>query len=355
MADAFADRLDTHHDSLKKLLPDKVDVPQERRFVGFDVYKELIDSGVDVVLLATPPHFRPMHMEYAVARNKHVFSEKPMAVDAAGVRSVLQTAQEAKKKNLCLVSGFCFRYDPAKRETIARLHDGAIGDILAIQANYNTGLIWDRGTEDPFNTMEYQMRNWYYYTWLSGDHIVEQHCHNLDKAAWVFNWEWPESVVGLGGRQVRTEARFGNIFDHHAVVFEYKNGRKLFSYCRQYPGRVHKDVSDHILGTNGQCQLMDHAILGPKAWAFEGEAENMYQVEHNEMFAAIRAGEALNDMESAAYSSLMAIMGRMATYTGEKITWKQALSSKEVLGPSEYQWGELPIEPVARPGETKFV
>ncbi|HEY8505087.1 MAG TPA: Gfo/Idh/MocA family oxidoreductase, partial [Gemmataceae bacterium] len=203
MADAFMDRLEASLNSLKKL-GEKVDVPPERRFAGFDAYKQLLDCGVDVVILATPPHFRPLHMKAAVEAGKHVFAEKPMAVDAPGVRSVLQTAQEAKKKNLCLVSGFCFRYEPAKRETVKRLHDGAIGEVLAIHANYNTGPIWHRPCDAPFDSMEYQMRNWYYFTWLSGDFNVEQHIHNLDKAAWVLKWEWPIAAVGLGGRQVRT-------------------------------------------------------------------------------------------------------------------------------------------------------
>lgn len=355
MADAFEDRLEASYNYLAKKHANKVDVPQERRFSGFDGYKQLIDSGVDVVLLATPPHFRPAHLEYAVRAGKHVFCEKPMAVDGPGVRSILNTVREARKQKLCVMSGFCFRYDPPKREILKRIHDGAIGDVLAMQVNYNTGPIWYRGFESKWSQMENQMRNWYYYTWLSGDFIVEQHVHNLDKAAWVMNWNWPVAAVGVGGRQVRTEERYGNIFDHHAVAFEYDNDVKLFSYCRQYPRRCHNDVSDHVIGSKGSAHLMRHHLTGPNEWVYEGNPENMYQVEHNELFAAIRAGEVINDMETAAYSTLMGIMGRMATYTGERVTWQKALDSTERLGPVEYTWGDFEPKPIAKPGSTRVV
>jgi myo-inositol 2-dehydrogenase/D-chiro-inositol 1-dehydrogenase len=360
LGDAFPDKIEKCVGVLRRSLGDglfaeKVDVPAERRFSGFDAYKQVIDAS-DVVLLCTPPGFRPAHLRAAVEAGKHVFCEKPMAVDGPGVRSVIESAEMAKQKKTCLVSGFCYRYDPPKRETVRRLYDGAIGDILTIQANYLTGPIWHVERTPAMSDMEWQMRNWYYFTWLSGDHIVEQHVHNLDKAAWVMKDQYPKSAVGLGGRQVRTDPKFGHIFDHHAVIFEYDNGARLFSFCRQMQN-CPADVSDHIVGTKGSCQLMQHRIEGAQPWRYRGEdPENMYQVEHDELFAGIRADKALNDGGFMGYSTLMGIMGRMATYTGQKVTWQQALKSKEDLTPPRLDMSaSLPMPPVARPGVTKLV
>jgi predicted dehydrogenase len=353
MADAFPDRIETKLHDLQEFSA-QIDVPPERRFAGFDAYKHVIDC-CDVVLLATPPHFRPIHLKAAVAAGKHVFCEKPMAVDAPGVRSVMASIAEAKAKGTCLMSGFCFRYEPSKRETVARLRGGAIGDILAIQANYNTGPIWAPHPRKPgWSDMEYQVRNWYYYTWLSGDHNVEQHVHNLDKASWVLGDAVPLAAHGTGGRQVRTDPKYGNIFDHHSVVYEFPNGVKVFSNCRQMAG-CENDVSDHVIGTEGSCQLMDHVITGERAWKYKGPKPNMYQQEHDELFAAIRAGKVVSDAFMA-NSTLIAIMGRMATYTGKKVTWEEALNSKEDLSPPAYDMSlSLPVPPVAMPGKTKLV
>ncbi len=358
LADAFPDRIEKCMGDLRRSLGDevfaeKVDVPAERRFTGFDAYKQAIDAA-DVVLLCTPPGFRPTHLRAALEADKHVFCEKPMAVDAPGVRSVIRSAELAKQKKLCLVSGFCYRYDLAKRETVERIHNGAIGNVVAIQGTFDANPIWHVERTPAMTDMEWQMRNWYYFTWLSGDHIVEQHVHNLDKAAWVMKNQYPVSAVGLGGRQVRTDPKFGHIFDHHAVVFEYGNGAKLFSYCRQM-GSCFNEVSDHLIGTNGSCQLMQHRIDGPHAWQFRGDAPNMYQQEHDELFAGIRAGKALNDGGFMGHSTLMGIMGRMATYTGQKVTWQQALHSKEDLTPPRLDMSaSLSVPPVARPGVTKL-
>ena len=360
MADAFDDRI---QESLKYLMtanPDvaaKVDVKPEMCFVGFDAYKQVIEACV-VVLLTTPPHFRPMHLRAAVEAGKQIFAEKPLAVDAPGVRSVIESARMAKEKNLNLLVGYCYRWDFAKRETIKRIHDGAIGDVVAMHVNYITGTLWHRPTKTPYNSMEYQMRNWYYFNWLSGDHIVEQHCHNHDKAMWVMKGETPVSAYGLGGRQMRTDPKWGNIYDHHTVVYEYKNGTKLFSLCRQQSGttRMLTDVSDHVIGTKGSAQLMAHTITADgKTWGYDGPGSDMYDQEHLEFFAAIRSGETMNNGLDGANATLTSIMGRMASYTGMKITWDMAMKSKEDLSPPKYEWGPLAYAPVPVPGVTKFI
>ncbi len=359
MADAFEDKVTA---SLNQLQSDvairaKIDVPPERRFHGFDAYQRVIDN-VDVVLLCTPPGFRPLHLEAAVRANKHVFCEKPMAVDGPGVRRVLATIDDARRRRTALVAGFCYRYETAKRETIARVHDGAIGDIVALQCTYNSGPIWVRQREAGWTDMQYQMRNWYYYTWLSGDFNVEQHCHSLDKMAWAMRDTYPVRCSGLGGRQVRTGPQFGHIFDHMSVVYEYGNGVKCFSNCRQMRGCAN-DVSDHIIGARGTCDVMQHRIHGSNAWRYPADQlsrdVDMYQQEHNEMFASIRRGQPINDGERMAKSTLMAIMGRMACYTGQVVTWDQALNSRQDLTPPSYRWDQPMPEPeVARPGITRI-
>jgi predicted dehydrogenase len=358
ICDAFDDRL---QDSLKNLLRTtdiaaKVAVTPETSFVGFDGYKKLLATDIDVVLLCTSPGFRPAHLRAAIEANKHVFCEKPVAVDATGVRSVIESAKLAAKKKLNLCSGFCYRYDGAKRETVQRIHDGAIGKPLTIHSTYNTGEIWHRGSNPNWSEMEYQMRNWYYYTWLSGDHIVEQAIHNIDKARWVLKDEVPIAAMGHGGRQQRTDPKFGHIFDHFSIVYEFPNNVKVFHYCRQMKN-CFGDVNDHIVGSEGSAQLMLHEISGAKPWAWPGQHDfsAMYQNEHNELFAAIRKGAPMNDGENAAMSTLMAIMGRMVAYTGKRLTWKQVLESKEDLTPKSLEWGSMPTPPVAIPGLTKFV
>jgi predicted dehydrogenase len=363
MGDAFQDRMQSCLSHLKNSsqIAGKVAVSPETMFAGFEAYKKVIPL-VDVVLLATSPHFRPQHLQAAVAAGKHVFTEKPMAVDAPGVRKVLAACKEAKKRNLSVVSGFCWRYHPGMRETMRRLHDGAIGEMRALQCTYNIGGLEVRKREKGWADMEYQMRNWYYFTWLSGDFNVEQHIHSLDKMAWAMNNEYPIQAVGLGGRQVRTGPEFGHIFDHHAVVYEYASGPRLFSYCRQQNGCA-SDVSDHLMGSQGVCNIVASfpprvRITGPNPWTYKPakDSRDMYQVEHDELFASIRNGKPINDGDWMAKSTLMGIMGRMATYTGQAITWDMALNSKEDLSPPNYNMSaSLPVPPVARPGITKFM
>jgi predicted dehydrogenase len=354
VADAFADRLEGSLSAMKAANPDKIDVTPERTFLGFDAYQKLLASDVDVVILATPPHFRPAHLKAAIASGKHVFCEKPVAVDAPGVRSVLETTEEARKKNLSIVSGLCYRYDRPKQELIARVRDGAIGDLRAMQVSYNTGSLWHHGRKPEWSEMEYQLRNWLYFTWLSGDFNVEQHVHSLDKAAWVMGDEPPLRATGLGGRQVRVEPQWGNIYDHFAVVYEYPNGVKLFAQCRQMPG-CSVDVSDHLLGTKGSAEMMKATIEGEHSWRYHGPKLNMYDEEHKALFAGIRSGSPLNNGVYMARSTMLAIMGRMASYTGQTLSWDQCLNSSEDLTPKKYEWGDVPLAPVAKPGLSQFV
>jgi predicted dehydrogenase len=307
-------------------------------------------ASCDVVLLATPPHFRPAHLAAAVDAGVHVFCEKPVAVDPRGVRSVLESARQAREQGLSLVSGLCYRYQFAKRETIQRVHDGAIGDIVALETTYNTGGVWHRGRGEDWSDMEWQLRNWLYFTWLSGDHIVEQHVHSLDKVAWAMNDVPPARVTASGGRQVRTEPEYGNVFDHFNSVFEWASGVRAFSSCRQWSG-ADSDVSDRVYGTHGTAHLQAHRIeAGPWSWRWRGEApDDMYQNEQDALFAAIRAGEPLDNGTYMSQSTLMGIMARMSAYTGKTVSWDEAMSSDLDLSPPAYEWGALEVRPPARP------
>ena len=360
MGDLFEDRLQLSFDSLKedKGIGSKIDVPAERRFVGFDAYKQVLASGVDVVLLTTPPHFRPMHMKAAIDAGKHVFAEKPCAVDTPGVHSVLRTCEEAKRKGLAVVSGLCLRYHAPYREVVRRIQDGAIGDVRTMIANDYRGPIWIKPRQPDWTDMHWQTRNWYYFTWLSGDFNVEQHVHNLDVCAWAMGDQYPVKAIGMGGREVRKGPEYGNIFDHHGVVYEYANGARLISNTRQIQG-CKNDISVHILGGRGTALLTERkngvSIKAQDEWVYREDAKNLYQVEHDELFASIRAGKPINNGEYMAKSTLLAIMGRMATYTGQEITWDMAWKSKEDLSPPKYEWGDIAAPPVAVPGVTRFV
>jgi predicted dehydrogenase len=365
VGDAFADKIETSLASLKAAHGAKVDVPDERQFVGLDAYQKVIDSGVDVVLLTSPPAFRPQHFKAAVAAGKHSFLEKPMATDAPGVRSVIETVAEAKRKNLGVCAGFCWRYHPAMRETFKRLQDGAIGQILANYNTYNTGAVdrypkWNRANTP--RDLEWQLRRWYYFTWLSGDHIVEQACHSIDKMAWAMGDQAPLKCLGHGGRQVRSGVDYGNIYDHFEIVYDYENGARGFHLSRQI-NRAAANNTDTMFGSEGICeingslkQFVIKDLKGNVKWRYAGQPGDMYQVEHNEFFASIREGNPINDGLRMASSTLLAIMGRMAAYTGQEITWEMALNSKEVLVPETLDWEmKLPVAPVAMPGMTQFI
>ena len=359
VGDAFGDRIDQSIRGLSAnaAIAGKIDVPEARRFTGLNAYQQVIGAGVDVVLLATPPAFRPQHLAACVAADKHVFCEKPVAVDATGVRSVLETCRLARQKNLAIVSGLCWRYHDPKRQIMRRIHDGQIGDIVTMQANFLTTGLWNRARTPEMSDVEWQIRNWLYFTWLSGDFNVEQHIHSLDKMAWAMNDVYPVKCYGLGGRQSRTGPEYGNVFDHMAVVYEWENGVRAYCNCRQQTG-CFTETNDFIFGTRGKAVTMQHTITGANPWNLPAAqvraAENMYQSEHNELFASIRNGRPINNGDYMAKSTLMAIMGRNACYTGQTITWQAAMESTENLMPANLRMdGQMAVPEVARPGITR--
>jgi predicted dehydrogenase len=393
MGDAFTDRLEGSLNTLQKdrTLAERIDVPEDRRFTGFDAYKQVLGAGVDLVILATPPGFRPIHFKAAVEAGKHVFMEKPVAVDAPGVRTVLAAAEEAKKKNLCVGVGLQRRHQAPYLETIKKLQDGTIGDIVAMRAYWNGAGVWVNPRKPGQTEMEFQMRNWYYFNWLCGDHIVEQHIHNLDVINWLKN-AFPVRAQGMGGREVRVGEKkydyrapadmeimtpdgprmvpkgerlvlvlkpdtYGEIYDHHHVEFEYADGSRMYSYCR-HMRNTWPSVTEHCQGTKGSADISGATIsvIGQEAWKYRGPGGNPYQVEHDDLFAAIRSGTPYNEAEYGALSSMTAVLGRLATYSGKVISWNDALNSDLSLGPKEYSFTATPPEPtVAVPGETQVV
>jgi len=361
MGDAFEDQLQNSLHSLQKAHPDKVKVTPEKCFVGLDAYQKVIDSGVDVVLLATPPGFRPVHLKAAVDAGKHVFCEKPVATDAPGIRSVLDSVKAAKEKSLSLVAGFCWRYEVARREFYRRVHDGAIGDIRAVYATYYTGPVKPMPAADSrpasMGDLEWQMRNWYNFVWLSGDGYVEQAIHSVDKVAWAMKDQPPLKAVAVGGRQ--TPNNQGDIFDHMFVVYEYPDDVRAFVGQRQI-AHTHSENSDYLMGSAGFGRIPALYLKGKENWRYKAKDQegktDMYQNEHDELFASIRSGKPINDGERMAHSTLLGIMGRMAAYTGQEITWEQAMNSQEKLVPDQLDWKmKLDIAPMAMPGTTKLI
>lgn len=328
MGDVFENRMTSAFRNLNGKHAAKVDVPEERRFLGLDCHKQVIDAGVDLVILASPPGFRPMHLEEAVKAGKHVFMEKPVATDAAGVRRVLEATELAKKQNTAIQVGLQRRHETKYKETIKRLQDGAIGDIILARAYWNGAGVWIRNRQPEQTELEYQMMNWYYFNWLCGDHICEQHIHNLDVINWLMGG-YPVEAQGQGGRQVRTGADTGEIFDHHFVEYTYESGTKLLSQCRHIEG-CWGSVSEFAHGTEGWSDISAGKIYDRSGRLIfeENKEENGWQQEHHDMFAALRRGEIPNEGEYAANSTMTSIMGRMATYSGAKLTWDECINSK---------------------------
>ena len=332
VSDVFADQVQKTVEQVQKHHPDKFHVPRERQFVGFDGYKRVLESDIDLVIFATPPGFRPLHFEAAVAAGKDIFMEKPLAVDAPGVRRILAANEEAKKKGLAVAVGLQRHHEDRYKQIIQRLQDGAIGPIIATRAYWNGAGVWVRARTPKQTELEYQMRNWYYFNWLSGDHIVEQHIHNLD----VINWlkrGYPTAANGQGGRQVRNGKDHGQIFDHHFVEYEYADGSRMHSQCRHIKS-CWGNVSEHAHGSRGSAHIAGGKIYKPNgdvAWSYGRGGEGGHQQEHHDLFASLRRGERPNEGEYGALSSMTAILGRMATYSGQMVTWEEAISSEITL------------------------
>ena len=354
MFDLFKDRVESSLTEVKKTHPDKVKVPPERVFTGFDGFKKLAACpDVNVVVMAAPPGFRPMHLQAAIEAGKHVFMEKPVAVDPVGVRSIIASAELAEEKGLAIVAGTQRRHQARYLELMKRIHDGAIGELVAGQCYWNQGDLWVKKKEPGMSDMEWQCRNWLYFTWISGDHIVEQHIHNIDVINWAIG-SLPVKVMGMGGRQQRTAPEYGNIFDHFAVEFEYPNGVRMMSMCRQIPGCADR-VEERIVGTKGYAFGYGE-IHGENFWKFDAEEPNPYVQEHADLLAGIRSGKPLNEGRRVAESTLCAIMGRMSAYTGRAISWDWAMNSSQLdLSPAKYEFGDLPVAPVATPGQTPLI
>jgi predicted dehydrogenase len=362
LGDVFQDRLDGLRNRIKefaasdetvKRLGNSVDVPDDRCFIGFDAYEKVI-ANCDYVMLATPPGFRPIHLQAAVAAGKNIFTEKPVATDPTGIRKVLDAYQEAEKKKLCIVGGTQRRHQYGYLETMKRIHDGAIGTIASGRCYWNQGAIWANERKPDWNDMTYQLRNWYHFTWLCGDHIVEQHIHNLDVINWVLGHH-PIRAVGMGGRQVQTGEKYGESFDHFAVDYEYPGHVHVLSMCRQIPG-CQDDVSEAVAGTKGKCRFSGYQIEGDNAWRGHDNGVDPYVQEHTDLIEHIRTGKPINELKNVAESTMTAIMGRMSAYTGKAVTWEQALHSQENRYPDRVAWDvSLPGPQVPVPGKTPLV
>jgi predicted dehydrogenase len=360
MADVDAGQIERSISSLSQKFPDRVDVKPDKQFIGLDAYQKLIDCGVDVVLLASPPGFRPMHLMAAVDAGKHIFAEKPMAVDTIGYHLAMAAVKKAKEKKLNLVAGFCWRYSPSRKEAFDRALGGDIGKITSVYATYHTGPVKPMppaSARTPgMSDVEWQVRNWYNFSWLSGDSLVEQAVHSVDKICWAMGDKPPQSCIGTGGRQIPAEG--GNIFDHFHAAYEWENGVVCNMASRQIKG-CQGNNQDIIRGEKGVLVIGKGGapfIDSPKRWRFRGEEKNMYDLEHEALFNAIRKGEVINDGDRMMLSTLVGIMGREAAYTGQLITWQQMLDCKQDLAPDTLKWGDsFQPTPMPMPGVTKFL
>lgn len=368
MADAFQEKLDASYKNLSKIHGEKVAVKDDHKFIGLDGYKEAIGLA-DVVFLATPPGFRPMHFEEAVKQGKHVFLEKPVATDAPGVRKIIEQAKIAKEKNLKVVVGHHLRFQKSCIDIIDKLRSGMIGDITNMQAYFNSGGVWVRDRKPNMTEMEYQVWNWYYFNWLCGDHIVEQHVHDLDLMNWL-KGAHPVKAQGMGGRQTRTANKYGEIFDHHYVEYQYPDGSMLNSQCRHQKG-CWNNWTDQGHGTNGSfnCdpgrqQSFIYNSKGDVIWKYDGKNDTEpHQVEQTEFFKMLREDKYINQAESGAMSTMTAIMGRMATYSGQMISWEDANNSNKNLLPKKLAFSaEAPVNPdehgdylIPKPGSYEFM
>ena len=348
LGDMFPDRIKGSQRTLSKLTGYKV--TPESIFTGWDAYKKVVDSGVDLVLFATPPGFRPIHLAYAIQQGKHAFIEKPCAVDPVGVRKVIELGKKAAEKKLAVVAGTQYRHQTSFIETIKRIHDGQIGEVIGGRAYYNAGTLWKRDRKPEMSDMEYQLRMWIYYDWLGGDQPVEQHIHTIDVTNWAMGGN-PVRALATGGRQVRVEPEFGNVYDHFTIDYEYPNGRHVMSMCRQM-ANVDNLVGAYFVGTKGEADVYKAEIKGEKPWKYEGEISiaKAYIQEHADLIASIRNGKPLNECEHVAQSTLTAILGRESAYTGKSISWEDMQKSDLDLSPEKYEFGANTVRPVPKPG-----
>jgi myo-inositol 2-dehydrogenase / D-chiro-inositol 1-dehydrogenase len=351
VGDLFKDRLMGSLDNLKSH-GDKSAVAPDMQFVGWDAYQKVLATDINYVILATPPAFRPIHLRAAVDAGKNIFTEKPVAVDPAGIKACFEIADLAKQKNLAIAAGTQRRHHAAYLEAMRRVHDGAIGDVVAMRVFWNQGGLWTKPRQPEWTDMEWQLRNWLYFTWLSGDHIVEQHVHNIDVVNWAMGTH-PVAAHGMGGRQVRTGPEWGHIFDHFSIDYEYPGNVHLHSQARQIQG-CEGSVSEALVGDRGQCQVDKYVITGAKPWKFDGKDNAPYVQEHTDFIASLRAGKPPNELKNVTESTLTAIMGRMSAYTGQPVTWEQALNSTEALMPPSLTFGPMEVPPVPMPGRTRL-
>jgi len=354
MGDLFEDRLQQSLDKLRKDVPAAVKVTADKCFVGFDAHKRVLQTDVHLVLLTAPPYWRAEHFQGAVEAGKHVFMEKPAGVDPKGIRSVIQTAELARQKRLSVVAGTQRRHSKKYQETIRRIHDGQIGKIVAAQGYWNGGDMlgyWQWYDKENRSDMEWQCRSWPWFTWTSGDHIVEQHVHNLDVLNWALQAH-PEQCMGMGGRAVRN---LGNIYDHFTVEYEYPEGVRVLSMCRQINGCTDR-VAERVVGTRGAADIDQGVITGEKPFKYDGPDPDHYVQEMADLVQSIREGSPINEGKQVAESTLNAIMGRMSAYTGRALKWDWAMkASKLDLSPPKYEWCDLPVTPVAVPGKTMLI
>lgn len=360
MGDVFADQLEGSLQRIRNAVSKNntatVSVTDESKYVGFDAYQKVLDSGVDLIILATPPGFRSYHFDAAVKAGKHVFMEKPVATDANGVRRVLEAAKEAKQKNLKVGVGLQRHHQNTYNDIMNRVHDGAIGDVVSLNVYWNGGGVWDprKKREDTKTEMEYQLRNWYYYNWICGDHICEQHIHNLDVGCWAKGGMYPVKANGIGGREVRIDPKYGEIFDHHAVEYTFEDDTKMYSQCRHIRG-CWNSVSEHAIGTKGMVTFSGNSsykTFDGQDYRYRGPKNDPYQTEHDDLFNAIRKNEEYNEAEYGAMSTMTAILGRMATYSGKELEMKKALASTTSIMPEEFTWdAKMPSNPDPETGE----
>ena len=345
MADLFKERLDASRVHLLKARADQCDLPPDRCFVGFDAYEKVLASGTSAVIIAPASHFAPAMVQAAVAAGKNVFCEKPHGIDIPGMKTVMAACDEARSKKLSVVSGLCWRYDPGVRETMSRVHDGAIGEIVAIQSTYASRPYIVRERRPGQSELEYQLWNWYHFNWLSGDQTAQQLVHSLDKASWALGDRPPLRAWGMGGRQTCQDPRFGDQFDHQAVVFEYEGGVRVFGFTRDQED-CYTETSDLLIGTKGRCDLLKHTIEGRTSWKYSGPRANMYDLEQKELFDSIRTGTPVNNGRYMGLSSALGIMAQVACYTGGMVSWEALMRSRRTFALPRYGWDvEPPVKP----------